>query len=69
MVDKKTIKCPRCDGEGKITRTGIDYGMSSTAYFSGDVSCPKCKGSGELKEFVETIKWRETMDGDRVDWQ
>lgn len=66
MIKEAQVKCDRCDGDGKIRREGIDSLVSSTAWTVEIVTCPRCKGQGKLKEFVETNKWRETLDGEKV---
>lgn len=50
------MKCPKCKGEGTITRSKIGAGFSTVAYrhigpgLTYEEPCIKCRGTGEKQE-------------------
>lgn len=52
----KIIKCPNCDGKGKVFYDYCDMGCwngNIDCYHKGWHQCPTCKGKGRIKKQVK----------------
>ena len=57
------IKCPICDGKGKIYRiTSTDAGQSVCAKCRGlgDINCHSCKGYGDVNRYPNLVIFAKT---------